>query len=180
VVLAWKGPGERSVARAVRGAAFRAGRALALELEAAQLLPPSRLLVVPAPSGWRRRAAGRFVVGSLAVAVGRGLREGLADGSQPGQSRPDVVVVDALRRGRGSAHQSGLGAAGRSANRRRSMRLVRPLPPASTCLLVDDVVTTGATLAECRRTLEAGGHGVIGAFVLAAARLPADGSRGTS
>lgn len=77
-------------------------------------------------------------------------------------------MADVLRRAYGRAHQAGLGAAGRSANRRRSMRLVAGLPPRSSCLLVDDVLTTGATLGECRRVLEAGGHRVLGALVLAA------------
>jgi len=40
------------------------------------------------------------------------------------------------------------------------------------CVLVDDVVTTGATLAACGRCLEAAGASVLGAYALAAAEGP--------
>jgi adenine/guanine phosphoribosyltransferase-like PRPP-binding protein len=44
------------------------------------------------------------------------------------------------------------------------------------CILVDDVLTTGATLAAVERALERRGHDVLGATVLAA--TPAPGTRG--
>jgi hypothetical protein len=47
-------------------------------------------------------------------------------------------------------------------------------PPA--CLLLDDVVTTGATLAAAERALESVGADVLGALVLAA--TPPPGERG--
>lgn len=46
-----------------------------------------------------------------------------------------------------------------------------------TVVLIDDVVTTGATLAQARRSLEAAGAEVLGAVVLAAANTPGENRR---
>ncbi|MHB1065542.1 MAG: phosphoribosyltransferase family protein, partial [Georgenia sp.] len=95
-----------------------------------------------------------------------------ADPSAPTIRR--VLVVDALRRRPGrSPHQSGLGARGRSANRSGSVRTVTALPAGAVAVLVDDVVTTGATLAACRDALAGAGTVVVGALVLAATPAPA-------
>jgi predicted amidophosphoribosyltransferase len=183
VVLAWKGRGDREVATNMARAGRAAGMAWRRDLAAAGLLPRGDLVVVPAPSGWRRRVAGRLVVRTLAHDVARGLADGASGalagadpragtGTRPAEP-PWVRVADVLRRGAGAEHQAGLGAAARTANRRRSMRVRTGLAPGSTCLLVDDVLTTGATLAECRRALAAAGHRVVAALVLAATPGPA-------
>lgn len=104
------------------------------------------------------------------------------------------VVVDALRktswlnRGRmglgqiralpgvgNHSGQKGLGRGQRARRVRGSMmprathrRLIRGQP----CIIVDDVLTTGATLAEAARALHAAGGIVMGAVVLSATRAP--------
>lgn len=163
VVLAWKNRGGRPVAEAVTAAGRRAGTAWAELLVAEGTAADAGIGVVPAPSGRRRRRTGRFVVGKLAAAVAEGL---VAGGLRP------VVVADVLRRRAGRAHQGGLGLVGRSRNRRHSMRLAAPPPDGAVCVLVNDVVTTGATLAECARVVAAAGGRVAGALVLAATPPP--------
>ncbi|MGP4031346.1 ComF family protein [Pseudarthrobacter sp. 1C304] len=76
----------------------------------------------------------------------------------------------------GSAGQKGLGRGERAERVRGSMRVRRgPFAPdvrGVPCIIVDDVLTTGATLAEAARALRAGGALVRGAVVLAATRPP--------
>jgi predicted amidophosphoribosyltransferase len=116
------------------------------------------VLVVPVPSSpaaVRRR--GQDVVRDLAVRAVRG-----RDGAQ---------VVAALRQVRRPQDQSGLGVGARQDNvrgayavRRRHQRQVN----GRRCVVVDDVVTTGASAAEAVRALTAaGGHVVAVAGVCA-------------
>lgn len=80
------------------------------------------------------------------------------------------VATGALGFTRAVADSSGLGVA----DRRRNLAgaLTGRAPPADAiALLVDDVVTTGATLAEAHRALRAAGWPVAGAAVLAATPL---------
>lgn len=72
--------------------------------------------------------------------------------------------------------QKGLGRGDRAQRVRGSMRVRRgPFAPdvnGRPCIIVDDVLTTGATLAEAARALRAAGALVRGAVVLAATRPP--------
>lgn len=76
--------------------------------------------------------------------------------------------------------QKGLGRRGRRAAVLHSMGAVHRTRSALTgrrCLIVDDVLTTGATIGEVHRVLVAGGARVVGAVVIAATASPA--GRGT-
>ncbi|MDP9692747.1 UNVERIFIED_ORG: putative amidophosphoribosyltransferase [Arthrobacter globiformis] len=75
-----------------------------------------------------------------------------------------------------SGGQKGLGRGDRSRKVRGSMRTVRGTRGRSLqgrqCIIVDDVLTTGATLAEAARAIHEAGGIVRGAVVLAATRAP--------
>lgn len=85
------------------------------------------------------------------------------------------AALTALLPGLGGG-QKGLGRRGRRANVLHSMGTSRRIPNGlggRRCLIVDDVLTTGATIAEVHRVLVAGGASVLGAVVLAATAAPA-------
>lgn len=108
--------------------------------------------IVPAPT--RRSAArrrGGDPVTRIALAATAGHR--------------DVTVVQALRM-RAFVHDSvGLSSADRVRNVAGRVRLCQPVT--GEALVVDDIVTTGATAAESVRTLQAAGVGVTGVLTVA-------------
>lgn len=74
-----------------------------------------------------------------------------------------------LTQARRTRDQSGLTTAERARNLHGALRGVRaPGPDARRVVVVDDVMTTGATLVEAARALRAAGHEVAGAAVVAA------------
>jgi len=92
-------------------------------------------------------------------------------------------TVDALRKSRGlrrpaslAGGQKGLGRGARSQQVRGSMRLRAGVRAPELCgqpvIIIDDVLTTGSTLAEAARVLRQAGAMVQGAVVLAATRPP--------
>jgi predicted amidophosphoribosyltransferase len=99
-------------------------------------------------------------------------------------------VLDVLRKsGRRAAldqlpgGQKGLGRGARAKRVRGSMRVPewkRPSVSGRRCVIVDDVLTTGATLSEAARALHLAGALVAGAVVLAATRPPDSGSGATA
>lgn len=136
------------------------------------------VLVVPAPSSRRaERQRGDTPIVDLcraAVTVVGGT-DG-ADSRRGSGAGAGLVlrVAPALRHVRRVEDQSGLGTAARRGNLKEALA-VKPLwhkvVRQRRCLLVDDVVTTGATLAEAARALrEAGAGPVVGAAMAATQR----------
>ncbi len=126
-----------------------------LAREAAGHLPEGADLVVPVPQHPKRLTQrGFWPAGKLATEVARALDAPLARG--------------ALRRVRDTRSQTGLGRRERAHNVARAFAARGPL--AGRVALVDDVTTTGATLAECARVLIRAGACQVAA-VCAARRL---------
>lgn len=124
---------------------------------------PLILVPVPsAPAALRRR--GFDATGALARSAARALRPGL----------PRVRVVDALAQRRGRRDQAGLDAAERAANLRGGLRPSRHpgrrLGPDAYAIVIDDLVTTGASLTEAARVLRSRGVPLLGAATVAATR----------
>ncbi|NKY97518.1 ComF family protein [Nocardiopsis alborubida] len=126
-------------------------------------------LLVPVP--------GRGPPGDPRAPVTRLARACLAEAGGAGAGR----VAPLLRHRSRSRRQAGLGRAERLANRAGTLVADRPLPRApaavpgtgagGVAVVVDDVLTTGATVAEATRALRARGIAVAGAVVLLE-RLP--------
>lgn len=161
---AWSydGPARRLILRAKEEGGGAAGHALwraALEHSPRLWLPPPRALLVPAPSSRRRPR------GSLAEFLARRCAAHAA---------ADARLW--LRRARGRPPQAALTGAARRSNLRGAIRLgaaaraerrLRPRFAARPVWLLDDVLTTGATLAACAAALRKAGARLAGASVLA-------------
>lgn len=79
---------------------------------------------------------------------------------------PVVTVAPALSMARGTADQAGLDRSGRQDNLRSAMRVRQAeRVRGRDCLLVDDVLTSGATLSEGQRALQAAGARRVGMAV---------------
>jgi predicted amidophosphoribosyltransferase len=118
------------------------------------------VLLVPVPSSAAaRRRRGDAPLNALAATVARHFHD------------DEVVVADALKPRRRVADQAGLDARQRADNLEHSMVVRRrwePVVARSACLVVDDVLTTGATLVEAARALRSGGSGTVVAATLCA------------
>jgi ComF family protein len=153
LVLPFKHGDRTDLARACGSWMARAGAELLAEAD----------LVVPVPLHWRRLFMRRYNQALLlARNVARGANEKLA---------PDL-----LRRRRWTGSQAGLKAKERSSNVRRAFdihpRWARALQ-GKAVLLIDDVLTTGATAEACVRTLERGGARHVDVLTLARVVRPA-------
>lgn len=138
------------------------GEGLARAAAAAAVEHPGPLVVVPVPSAASSvRRRGDDVVWLLARRVAGRLRS---------QGR-NVTGVRALRQLHPVADSAGLSAVARAQNLRGALGIraaaVRVVAGAAV-ILVDDLVTTGATLAEAAAVLDAAGARVLGAAAVAA------------
>lgn len=153
VLLAFKNGGRRALAGRLADGLAAAVRAAAPTAE--------RISLVPVPGrGAATRERGYDPVRTLGAAAAARLRaQGVA-----------ARMVCPLRYARTTRDQVGLDAAARWANLAGAMRVRSRggVPPAGgATVVVDDVLTTGATLAEAVRALGAAGVRVAGAAVVA-------------
>jgi predicted amidophosphoribosyltransferase len=173
-VLSFKSHGQGQLAEVLSHGLARAIRAAAGDAPGLLLVP------VPTSSGAYRKRG----FSPVHVLLGR-IRRIRAPGNGP---RTGYTTLDALRKdgpriayrllgARGtSGGQKGLGRGERAQRVRGSMRVRRglfaPEVAGRPCIIVDDVLTTGATVAEAARALRAAGALVGGAVVVAATRPP--------
>ncbi len=114
-------------------------------------------LIVPVPVHWRRLLARRY---NQAAVLGNAL----------GRMTGRPVCPDLLQRVRATPPQDGMSVAERIDNLSGAIRLAPRhvgLPAGRTVLLVDDVMTSGATLDACARVLLAAGAEKVRVLVLA-------------
>ncbi|WP_309071065.1 phosphoribosyltransferase family protein [Arthrobacter sp.] len=170
-ILAFKNHGHTDIARwlqaALAGALHDARWRLCGDYE--------HVLLIPVPSrGVSIRRRGYDPLGLLLGGLAR-RREFPAGTRVVGAVRlsrpslgPATLVPDGLS-------QKSLGRRGRRRNVHGSMEaspMIRNIPKGAPCLIVDDVLTTGATIAETARVLRAAGIIVAGAVVVAATPAP--------
>ncbi len=138
--------------------------------------------VLAAPLAAMMREQGRDVLSGADAVVPvplhpwRALRRGFNQADDLAQHL-GLPVWRALRRARHGPPQAGLPAARRHTNVRQAFRLARRLSPSGwrrhlagrTVVLVDDVMTTGATLDACARVLSDAGVRTVRALTVARA-----------
>jgi ComF family protein len=153
VVLPLKHGDRTDIARACGAWMARAGAELVASAD----------VVAPVPLHWRRLFTRRYNQAALLA-----LR--VAEGSEA------VLAPDLLRRARWTGSQAGLKAAERRRNVRQAFE-VQPRWQAKlaglTVLLVDDVLTTGATVDACVRALQKAGAAHVDVLTLARVVRPA-------
>jgi len=160
MLIGYKERGRTDLRRAL-GRAL--ARAVAQTLDTAGAAGRGSVALVPMPSRPKAvRDRGQDTTARLARTAARALREvGLP-----------VRAVPALRHARAVEDQAGLSRERRQANLAGALRARRTAAVAtSSVVLVDDISTSGASLAEASRALREAGVPVLGAATIAAARV---------
>jgi ComF family protein len=155
LVLPLKHGDRTDIARACGGWMARAGAELLASAE----------LVAPVPLHWRRLFSRRYNQAQLLARI--------AVGASRSKCR---LVPDLLRRRRWTGSQTGLRAKERHDNVRQAFELHPGWASAvsgKSVLLVDDVLTTGATVEACARILQRGGARHVDVLTLARVIRPA-------
>lgn len=154
-ILAGKERGRRDLPPLL-GAAL--GEGLAVLQDSGVL--PAELWLVPAPT---RRSSARARGGDPVTAMARSAASVLASSGRP------TGVAPCLYLARGTRDSVGLTAAGRAANLAHAVRFrAAAAPPAgASVVLLDDVLTSGATVSRSSMTLSSRGLRPAGALVLA-------------
>jgi predicted amidophosphoribosyltransferase len=131
---------------------------------------PGRVALVPVPSSRHAvRRRGEDVIRRLAHTAAR----------RGGGAGIPAYVAPALRLARPVRDSAGLTLAERAENLAGAMTAAAP-GGAPRAVIVDDVCTTGATVAEAARALNRAGWHVLGAAVVAATPPPQAGAVGVS
>jgi ComF family protein len=151
--VAYAGPAPALVAALKDGRRRALAAVLAERIAAAVPAPPDGAVLVPVPLG-RRRLGERGFNQSLLIARELARRWG----------RP---VAEALARVREEPAQRGASSSARARQAAGAFAAAGPAPAHP--VLVDDVHTTGATLADCARALRRGGSRTVGAACFARA-----------
>ncbi|MCO5990877.1 ComF family protein [Actinoallomurus spadix] len=163
VIVAHKEQGRTGLARPLGSCLATAALAAAGDAAGDAACPVLLVPVPSSPASVRRRGHDPT------------LRIALAAAREAARSGAAVSVARMLAHRRRVADQAGLTAVARAANLAGALEArgdVRGAP----VVLVDDVITTGATLAEAARALRSGGARVLAAAVVAATRRYDDGA----
>jgi predicted amidophosphoribosyltransferase len=144
-VLAYKERGRRDLVCVL---------AALLVLAIRRLVLPPDFLLVPVPS-------------ARAVAAARGGDHVARLARRAGPQLPARTAAGALWLAASVRDSAGLGASARARNLHHAMRAHPPPAGVGSVVVVDDVVTTGATLREAARALRASGWHVAGAATVA-------------
>ena len=122
--------------------------------EAAARMAPDIDAVLPVPLHWRRRWFRGF---NQAVEIGRPVAKHLG-----------VPLLSCARRRRATPFQSGLNAKERARNLKAAFVIRGPLSYRHVAI-IDDVITTGATMREVARVVKRAGAGKVSALAVARA-----------